>query len=330
MLHPQTQALLELFEKKQLPPIYTLTPDEARRSYRDRIAFTQPEACRVAQIQELQAPSPGGSIAVRLYRPLPHTQTAGPAPPVLVYFHGGGWTIGDLDTHDNLCRQLANCAGCALASVNYRLAPEHRFPAAVEDCIAATRWVRSNAQALSLDAERIAVGGDSAGANLAAVVAISMREARDPFLAYQLLIYPATDMRCCAPSHTTNGSGYLLTRESIAYYHNHYIENAADDLDWRASPLLHPNLSALPPALIVTAGFDPLRDEGLQFAQRLSEAGTPATSVCFERQIHGFITMGGLIDEASAAVNLCAAELCRALARPASRSNNQPARSAMA
>ena len=314
MLHPQTQALLDLFEKKRLPPVYTLTPGEARLSYRDRIAFTRPEACGVAQVQELQAPGPSGPISLRLYRPLLRAHVDLGALPVLVYFHGGGWTLGDLDTHDALCRQLADGAECAVVSVNYRLAPEHRFPAAVEDCVAATRWVHSHAGALFLDAARIAVGGDSAGGNLAAVVAISLREAQELFLAYQLLIYPATDMRCCAPSHVTNGSGYLLTRESIAYYHDHYIQNATDDLDWRASPLLHQNLSGLPPAIVVTAGFDPLRDEGLQYAQRLSEAGTPATSVCFERQIHGFITMGRLLDEANTAVNLCAAELRRALA----------------
>jgi len=325
MLHPQTRALLDLFEKKQLPPVYTLTPSEARIAYRDRIALTQPEACRVAQVQELQVPGPGGPIALRLYRPLLRTHADLGLLPVLVYFHGGGWTIGDLDTHDTLCRELADRAGCAVISVDYRLAPEHRFPAAVEDSIAATRWVRNHAGALFLDAKRIAVGGDSAGANLAAVVAISMREADEPFLAYQLLIYPATDMRCCAPSHVTNGSGYLLTRESIAYYHNHYVQNPADDLDWRASPLLHPNLSRLPSALVVTAGFDPLRDEGLQYAQRLSEDGTPAISVCFERQIHGFITMGRLIDEANAAVNLCAAELRRALVQPAYSESNQSA-----
>jgi len=316
MLHPQTQALLDLFEKKQLPPLYTLTPSEARLSYRERVASTQPELCRVAQVQELSVPGAAGPISLRLYRPLlRRTQTDLGLLPALVYFHGGGWTVGDLDTHDSVCRQLADGAACAVASVNYRLAPEHRFPAAVDDCIAATRWVRSHAHSLLLDAERIAVGGDSAGGNLAAVVAITLREAKELYLAFQLLIYPATDMRCGAPSHVSNGSGYLLTRESIAYYHDHYIQNAADDLDWRASPLLHPNLAGLPPALVLTAGFDPLRDEGQQYAQRLSEAGTTATSVCFERQIHGFITMGRLLDEAGAAVSLCAAELHRAFTR---------------
>jgi acetyl esterase len=232
---------------------------------------------------------------------------------VLVYYHGGGWVIGDLDTHDTLCRELANGAGCAVVAVDYRMAPEHRFPAAVDDSLAALRWIQREAASLGLDATRLAVGGDSAGGNLAAVVAIAARDAGEPDLAFQLLIYPATDQRRGAASHAINGQGYLLTRDTIAYFHDHYIADAAQDLDWRASPLLHPELSRLPPALVLTAGYDPLRDEGLHYAQRLSEAGNRATHINFERQIHGFITMGKVIDEANAAVALCAAALRRAL-----------------
>jgi len=194
------------------------------------------------------------------------------------------------------------------------MGPEHRFPAAVDDCLAATRWVRHAAGELGVDPARLAVGGDSAGANLAAVVAILARDAGDLPIAYQLLIYPATDMRRRHASHTTNGRGYLLTTETISYYHDHYIADAAHDLDWRASPLLHADLGRLPRALVVTAGFDPLRDEGLEYADRLVAAGNRATYVCYERQIHGFITMGRVIDEANSAVTLCAAELARALA----------------
>ena len=233
---------------------------------------------------------------------------------MLVYFHGGGWVIGDLDTHDTLCRELANAAGIAVVAVDYRMGPEHRFPAAVDDCIAATRWVREHAAELGVDASRLAVGGDSAGGNLAAVVAIAAREAGDPAIAYQLLIYPATDQRRGWPSHTHNGQGYLLTADTMSYFHDHYIPDKAMDLDWRASPLLHPDLSKLPPALVLTAGYDPLRDEALQYSHRLTAAGSRATHVNFERQIHGFITMGRVIDEANAAVQMCAAELRRALA----------------
>jgi acetyl esterase len=190
--------------------------------------------------------------------------------------------------------------------VHYRLAPEQRFPAAVDDCVAAVRWVQAQAGALGLDAQRIAVGGDSAGGNLSAVVSLALRDAGAPALQGQLLIYPATDMRAVAPSHTHNGQGYLLTRESIAYYRGHYIPEAPVWADWRASPLLHPNLAGLPPALVLTAGYDPLRDEGRQYADALSAAGTRCQYVCFERQIHGFITMTRVLDEARGAVALCA------------------------
>jgi acetyl esterase len=317
MLHPEAQALIDLIEQRGLPPMHTLTPVDARAFYRDRRAFTQPAPPEVGEVRDTTCDGPHGPIPLRLYRPLARADAAPRRAvlPVLVYFHGGGWTIGDLDTHDVLCRQLCNGAGVAIVSVDYRMGPEHPFPAAVDDCLAATYWVRRQASALGIDATRLAVGGDSAGGNLAAVVAIAARDAGDLPLAWQLLIYPATDMRRGHPSHTVNGTGYLLTIETIAYYHDNYVSVPAHDLDWRASPLLRDDLSKLPPALLLTAGFDPLRDEGLAYADRLVEAGNRATYVCFERQIHGFITMGKVIDEAHAAVSLCAAELARALAR---------------
>ena len=315
MIHPQAQALIDLIAERKLPPMHTLTPVEARRFYRDRRALTQPPAPDVHEIRELAAEGPAGAIAMRLYKPAPRDPGVREPVPVLVYFHGGGWTIGDLDTHDVLCRQIANASHCAVVSVDYRMGPEHRFPAAVHDCMAAARWVRDHADRLGLDAGRLAVGGDSAGGNLAAVVAILARDEGDLAVAWQLLIYPATDMRAGHPSHASNGSGYLLTSETIRYYHDHYIDDAAHDLDWRASPLLHTRLGGLPPALVLTAGFDPLRDEGLDYADALVAAGSKADCVCFERQIHGFITMGAVIDEANTAVTLCAAELARALVR---------------
>ena len=312
MLHPQARALLDFIEARGIPPTHTLSPAEARAFYRDRRATTQPEAPRVAQVRELKAEGPHGTIPVRLYRPLGSLADA--ALPVLVYFHGGGWVIGDLDTHDVLCRSLANSAGCAVASIDYRMGPEHRFPAAVDDVLAATRWVRREAASLGLDAGRLAVGGDSAGGNLAAVAAIAARDAGDLPIAFQLLIYPATDIRRGHPSHQANGQGYLLTRDTMTYFHDHYIDDPRHDLDWRASPLLHADLSGLPPALVLTAGFDPLRDEGMAYAEALTAAGNRAACVCFERQIHGFITMGKVLDEADTAIALCSAELRRALA----------------
>ena len=311
MLHPQARALLRLIEEKGVPPTHTLTPADARAFYRERRTFTQPDAPEVAVVRNLEARGPAGPVPLRSYRPAGSVADA--VLPVLVYFHGGGWVIGDLDTHDVLCRQLCNQSGCAVVAVDYRLAPEHRFPAALDDAMAATRWVHEHAPALGADASRIAVGGDSAGGNLAAAVALAARDEGGLPLAFQLLVYPATDQRRGWPSHTTNGQGYLLTKDSMDYYHDHYIADAVQDLDWRASPLLHADHAKLPPAFVLTAGYDPLRDEGLQYAHKLSEAGTRTTLVNFERQIHGFITMGRVIDEANAAVEICAAQLRTAL-----------------
>ena len=311
MLHPQSRDLLALIEKSGLPATHTLTPVEARQLYRERRAYSQPAPPKVASVRDLMVPGPLGDIPVRVYRPLgidPDTVL-----PVLVFYHGGGWTIGDLETHDTLCRELANGASLCVVAVDYRMGPEHRFPAAVNDSLVAAYWVKREAAMLKVDAGRLAVGGDSAGGNLAAVVAIAARDAGDLAIAYQLLIYPATDMRRNAPSHTANGKGYLLTSDTMNYFHDHYIDDVKHDNDWRASPLLCEDLSKLPPALVVTAGFDPLRDEGLEYAARLTAAGNRAVQVCFERQIHGFITMGRVLDDANTAVALCAAELRRAL-----------------
>jgi acetyl esterase len=304
MLDPQARALIDLMIEKGVPPTHTLTPEQARAFYRDRRGFTQPEPPAMAEVRDLSV----GALRLRLYRP----HTSGQALPVLLYLHGGGWTIGDLDTHDVLCRQLAREAGGAVVAVDYRMGPEHRFPAAVDDCVEAFRWVLAQAPDLHLDPRRTAVGGDSAGGNLAAALCLVQREAGEPLPGFQLLIYPATDMRAVAPSHTTNGQGYMLTSDSIAWYRGNYIADAAQWTDWRASPLLAASHAGLPPALVLTAGFDPLRDEGLQYANALSAAGVPTQYVCFERQIHGFITMGRVIEEAHTAVALCGAALRRA------------------
>jgi acetyl esterase len=306
MLDPQARALLDLMIQMKVPPVQTLAPAEARRLYVERRFFTQPEPPEMIETRALQA----GAVPLRLFRP------AAGVLPVLVYFHGGGWTIGDLDTHDVLCRQLARDSGCVVVSVDYRIGPEHRFPAAVDDCIEATRWVQAQAAPLQVDASRLAVGGDSAGGNLAAAVCIALRDAGAgaALPAFQLLIYPATDMRAVAPSHSHNGDGYLLTHDSIRWYREQYITDPAQWLDWRASPLLAASLAGLPPALVLTAGYDPLRDEGRQYADALSAAGVATQYVCFERQIHGFITMSRVIDEAHTAIALCGSALRRGLA----------------
>jgi acetyl esterase len=309
MLDPQARALLDLMIERGVPPTHTLEPPEARRLYRERRGFTQPPASTMAEVRDLGAEGPRGPIGIRLYRP----GSAAAVAPALVYYHGGGWVIGDLDTHDVLCRDLAHRSGCVVVAVDYRLGPEQPFPAAVDDCLAATRWVQAHASALGIDGSRIALGGDSAGGNLATVTAIGLRDGGGFKPSFQLLIYPGTDMRAIAPSHTSNGQGYMLTADTIAYFRGKYVPDQRQWSDWRVSPLLHPDLSKLPPALVLTAGYDPLRDEGRAYADALSKAGVPTQYVCFERQIHGFITMGRVIDEANTAVGLCAMALHRAL-----------------
>jgi len=297
-LHPQVQVLLERVARSPLPPYHTVSPFVARRIYRDTRAVLAPKAPDIAEVRLLAFEN----YAMRVYRPV-----LGETLPALVYFHGGGWTIGDVDTHDVLCRQLAVGARCVVFSVDYRLAPEQPFPAAVDDCLAATRYVADNAAKLKVHG--IAVGGDSAGGNLAATIALLARDAGGPALAFQLLIYPATDQRCATGSHERNAQGYLLERDGIHYFRRAYLPNEKDWLDWRASPLAAKSHAKLPPALVITAGYDPLLDEGRAYAERLRAAGTPVTYREFADMVHGFILFGGVIDTANAAVAECCAAL---------------------
>ncbi|MGQ0656414.1 MAG: alpha/beta hydrolase [Betaproteobacteria bacterium] len=299
-LHPQVVQLLERVARSPLPAYHTVSPFVARRIYRDTRAALAPAAPELAEVR-LHATT---NFAVRAYRPV-RTQSL----PALVYFHGGGWTIGDLDTHDVVCRQLALGAGCMVLSVDYRLAPEHPFPAAVDDCLAALKWTHDNAAKLGIDTRRIALGGDSAGGNLAAVVALLARDAGVPRIACQLLIYPATDSRCTSASHERNGAGYLLTREAIAYFRANYLPSDAHWSDWRASPLLAASHAGLPPALVVTAGYDPLVDEGRAYADKLRAAGVKVAYREYADMVHGFLLFGGVLDTANAAVAECSAAL---------------------
>ncbi len=296
-LHPQVAALLERAANSPLPPYYEVPAHVARRIYRDTRAALSPKPPEVAEARLLIAPGP---IALRAYRP----QGAKPEEklPALVYFHGGGWVIGDLDTHDVLCRQLANGARCAVYSVDYRMGPEFKFPAAVDDCIGATKFVASRH-------ERVAVGGDSAGGNLAAVVALHARDAGAPKISFQLLIYPATDMRLEHASIERNGEGYLLTKRAIDYFKGQYLARDADVLDWRASPLLAQSLAGLPPAYVITAGYDPLVDEGRAYAERMASQGVEVAYREYPDMVHGFILFGGVLDTANAAVAECCEKL---------------------
>lgn len=303
-LDPQARAVIDLVIKSGRPPYHQLSPKEARQMFRDTRPASTPTPPEIGAVQELQAEGPVGPIPLRAYRPKGVAATT--RLPGLVYFHGGGWVIGDLDTHDVLCRQLANGARCAVYSVDYRLAPEHPFPAAVDDCIAATKFVAGRHQ-------RIAVGGDSAGGNLAAVVSLLARDAGAPAIAFQALLYPVTDVGAERASYERFADGYMLTRVSMRWFIDHYVGSRDAAHDWRASPLRAASLTGLPPALIVTAGFDPLRDEGEAYAQALRDAGVRVDYVCYGGMIHGFVPMGRLIETGNRAVAHVAASLREAL-----------------
>lgn len=295
-LDPQVKPLLDFLASTPRDP-RTLTPEELRAGYRRLAAGRRgPE---VAHVEDRRLPGPAGEIPVRLYRPA----AAGPLP-LLVHFHGGGWTICDLETHDPSCRNLANAAGCAVLAVDYRLAPEAKFPAAVEDCYAATCWAAENAAALGADPARIAVGGDSAGANLSAVVAQLVRDRGGPRLVHQLLVYPATDLtfETPYPSQSENAEGYFLTLAMIHWFTDHYLARPEDAKNPLVSPLLARDLSGLAPATVITAELDPLRDEGEAYAAKLREAGVPVALRRWDGMIHGFFAMSDMLDRAREAV----------------------------
>ncbi|MGA1353123.1 MAG: alpha/beta hydrolase [Ilumatobacteraceae bacterium] len=282
------------------PPLHELTPAEGRANY---LAMRVPSTVQLPEIRDFDA----GGVRCRLYR----SNTTGNAP-LLIYYHGGGWVIGDLDTHDDICRKLARDAKCSVVAVDYRLAPEHPAPASHEDCIAATKWIFANATSLGVDPNRIAIGGDSAGGNLAAVV--SMHAGVKPI--FQLLVYPATDMRMGQPSHRENAQGYLLTEDSMKWFIGHYLQgDEKKKLDPLYSPLLSDDalLKKSPPTLVITAEYDPLRDEGEEYAARLNAVGVQASVVRFRGQIHAFFGMSELLDDAAAAIALSASYLCKYL-----------------
>lgn len=306
-VHPQSRAVIDAFARMNLSPPERIPVAQAREQYtRGRAAFLAAEEA-VASAVDSSFPGPAGAVAMRLYRPL--GIVASRTLPALVFFHGGGWVFGDLDSHDRLCRALANRAQCCVVAVNYRLAPEHRFPAAVEDAIAAIEHVAANATALGVDAARIAAAGDSAGGNLVAVCALHLRDHAGPRLALQVLLYPVTDLRMTSGSYRSLGTGYLLTAERMRYFARQYLAEPAQALDWRASPLLAASLANLPPALIITASHDPLVDEGKAYADRLAAAGGRARYSCHAGMIHGFMTMAGAIDGGREAIDEAAAAL---------------------
>jgi acetyl esterase len=307
-LDPDAERVLELVRLSGRPPYEALTPPEARALFLAGRAVLSPEPQGVAEIRELSAPrAKGGGIPLRLYRPLGTVGTS--VLPGLVFFHGGGWVIGDLESHDALCRHLANASGCAVVSVDYRLAPEHKFPAAVEDCLAATEWVAATGAALGIDADRLAVGGDSAGGNLATVTSLLARDRGAPRLRYQLLLYPPVDFAGSHHSHSRFAEGYLLTRATMRWFSEQYLRGPEDAATWTASPLQAAHLGGLPPAFVLTAGFDPLCDEGIAYAGRMREHGVAVRHHHVPDQIHGFLLMGKIVRAALSELDRAGAAL---------------------
>lgn len=306
-LDPQAKLLLAQMASMGTPVFQAMSVPEAR-AFIDSMRAFDGDVEDVAHVEPVTLPGPAGDIPARLYRPA----ADGPLP-LLVYFHGGGWVIGGLESHAGVCRSLANASGCATLAIDYRLAPEHKFPAAVDDCYAATSWAVAHAATLGADPARVAIGGDSAGGNLTAVVAQLAHDRKGPPLRFQLLVYPATDARYDTPSYYENATGYFLEAEGMRWFYDHYLRDDADRSDPRASPLRAAHLRGLPPALVITAEFDPLRDEGEAYATRLREAGTPVTLTRYDGMIHGFFALGPLLDQGKQAIAEAATALRAAL-----------------
>jgi len=311
-LDPQAKAVLDALAKSGRPAVHQLDPKGARQLFLETRPLSTPTPPEIGSVRDAVADGPAGQIPLRVYRPV--GLPASTPLPAYVYFHGGGWVIGDLETHDVLCRQLTAASGVCVIAVDYRLAPEHKFPAAVDDAWAATRWIAAHGAELGVDGRKLVVGGDSAGGNLAAVVALLARDAGGPAIAAQVLIYPVTDLGAEAQSYTDFADGFSLTRESMRWFRAHYLGGPRDGDDWRASPLRARSLAGLPPALIVTAGFDPLRDEGAAYAMRLRDADVMVDYVCFGGMIHGFAGMGKVLASAFRVVALTGATVRQAFA----------------
>lgn len=306
--HPQVQVLLDMMVQMGGPALSDLPPAEARAMYKALSAMEQGE--EVERVDDRHIPGADGDVAIRVYTP--HA-AVGEAHGVLVWFHGGGWVIGDLDTADATCRALANRAGCVVVSVDYRLAPEHQAPAALEDCMRALAWAVENFELLGVDATKVAVGGDSAGGNLAALVCQRVRDEFGPDIDFQLLAYPVADLTLSHPSIEENAEGFFLTKATMEWFVAHYL-GSADPKDAKVSPLHADDLTGLPPALVITAELDPLRDEGEAYAARLQEAGVPTQLIRYEGQIHGFMSMPAMLDDAKDALDRAGAALRAALA----------------
>ena len=288
-LDPQARNLIDLIDQAGG---FSLTPDSDPRQLRDLYAaMALPSTVAVDRVEDRTIPGPAGAVPVRVYRP------EGAAPkPIVVYYHGGGWVIGSLETHDGGCRAIANAVDAVVVSVDYRLAPEHRFPAPLDDARAALAWVAEHAEEVGGDASRIAVAGDSAGGNLAAVVAQMARDTGGPPICFQLLIYPVTDHEFDSASMHDNAEGYFLTRDAMRWFYSHYLDEPAQGADPRVSPIRADDLAGLPPAFVITAEYDPLRDQGVAYAAAMRDAGTPVKATTYTGMFHGFLSMVEYVD----------------------------------
>jgi acetyl esterase len=314
-LEVQTQALLWLMRLTGEPDLAEGGVKRARRRM-DRTGSLLATLVDDVTTEDRAVPGAAGPRRVRVYTP---ANARGRAAPALVWFHGGGFVIGSVESSDGVCRALASRAGVVVLSVDYRLAPEHQFPAAVEDAIAVTRWVLEHGPSIGIDPKAVAVGGDSAGGNLSAVISQTLlHEPRRP--SFQLLVYPATDFTRVMPSHRYFGEGLILTKESIDFFLENYLPDQSLQTDIRASCLFATDLRGLPPALVLTAGFDSLRDEGRAYAEKMKAAGVEVEYVCAEGSVHGFINMTGGLPESARMLELAAARLREALSPAATRS----------
>ena len=288
-VHPDVEAMVAAARAAGTPPFEAMEPVVCREAYAARRPIVQEPRDEVAVLRDLSADGPTGPVPLRLYRALGTAESE--MLPGLVYLHGGGWVLGNLDTHDAICCRLANEARCAIVAVDYRLAPEHPFPAGLADCVAAYGHVVREARALGIDPERIAVGGDSAGGNFAAVLALMGRDGALPPALYQLLLYPAVDLGMTTGSYAAPTRGMTVTPATMRYFVDHYVPDPERRADWRVSPIRAVSLAGSPPALVMTCGHDPLRDEGRLYAARLEQEGVPVTLLHMSDQTHGMLTL---------------------------------------
>ncbi len=311
MIDATIDAIIKQMAANPAPKMWDVGAPQARVMFHGMRELFAPKGVPIGKVDSVEIPGPAGPLAARIYTPVGLT---GRVTPACVYYHGGGWVIGDLDTHDGICRRLANESGCRVISVDYRLAPENKFPAAFDDAYAALVWTEANASDHQINPNRLAVAGDSAGGNLAAAVALQARLKGGPQLKYQVLLYPVTQARADTPSMHDLAKGYFLEKASMDWFCDQYLPPEADPNDPRVSPLAAKDVSGVAPAYVLVAGFDPLRDEGKAYAEKLKAAGVAVDFVAYDSMIHGFLGMEGLVPQATQALKDAAKALSNALA----------------